>query len=58
VEGGAAFVVDCVDVDFVDHGEVIQTDRLVSLGSNMETVGAINVCNIDICTHLLHHQLD
>ena len=58
VKWGAAFVVNCINVDFVDHGEVVQTDRLVSLGSNMETVSAINVCNIDICAHFLHHQLD
>lgn len=58
VQWGAAFVINCVDVDFVDHGEVVQTDRLVSLGSNMKTVSAIYVCNIDICAHFLHHQLD
>ena len=54
----ATFVIYLINIQALHHSEIIKTDRLISLGSNVEAVSAINVRDIDVCTHFINHELD
>ena len=54
----AAFVVHLIDIKTLNHGKVVQADRLVTLGGNMEAVGPIDVRYIYVGAHLVDQKLD
>lgn len=37
--------------------EIVEADRLVTLGSYVETVSTVDVCDVDVGTHLIDHKL-
>ena len=58
VEGRAAAIVCLVDVHVLDLGKVVQRAWCVTLRCNVEDISPINILEIDVCSHLICHQLD
>ena len=58
VQWGASLVVNLVDIEVLVHRKVEQADWLVALGCDVEAVGAIDICHMDVGAHLVYHQSD